>query len=189
MLGWQPMDAPGAFHNIQVLVRATIKSAGCPNVRLSLIKRDLSEARVVVGLSTGVVTATLAVTSYSVEDRGGGWWRISLICDSGTGVNTPIMRIRLLDSASNTIYLGDTAKGIDVCELQARLPTGYDLFVPLDAAGVALGADGGSAWFFTYVPTEAGLLSKEARFTAMFNEEIKPGLKRIISGELEVRYA
>ena len=60
--------------------------------------------------------------------------------------------------------------------------------MPADANGLAIGADGGSSWFFVPVPTDAGLVLKEARFTAMFNEDIRPGLNRVISGELEVRY-
>ena len=177
-----------AFDNIAVLLRTTLRSAGRPNVRLSLIDRAAGEPRVDVNLATGAVTAAVNVASYSVEDRGGGWWRISLICNTAAGIGTPVIRIRLLDAGSGAAYAGDVTKGIEVCEVQARIPTGYDLFVPADANGLAIGADGGSSWFFVPVPTDAGLVLKEARFTAMFNEDIRPGLNRVISGELEVRY-
>jgi hypothetical protein len=108
---------------------------------------------------------------------------------TGVGAAVPSMRILLRDDSGASTYLGDIAKGIDVCEVQARPVTGYDAFVPSDANGNALGADGGAAWFFTYLPTDAGLVWAEARFTGPYSEEIKPGMIRIISADLEVRYA
>ena len=85
--------------------------------------------------------------------------------------------------------IGARSTVFDICEVQARFSTGYDLFKPSDANGKALGADGGSAWFYTLVPTEAGLIMAEAKFTGPFSEAIEPGMIRIVSAELEVRHA
>lgn len=174
--------------NLPVIICATIRAAGRNRVRLSIIDRGEVENLVEVNLTSGTVTASNGVVA-TVQNRKNGWWRITAVASTGAGSSPPQMRIRLLDGGGASSYGGDNTKGIEVCEVQARIATGYDLFVPADANGQALGADGGSAWFFTNVPTEAGLQSKEAKFTAMFTEEIRPGLNRIIAGELEIRYA
>lgn len=101
----------------------------------------------------------------------------------------PTCRISLRDDSGATSYAGDISKGLDICEVQARFRTGHDLFTPSDASGKALGADGGSAWFYTLVPTEAGLTMAEAKFAGPFAEAIEPVMIRIITAELEVRHA
>ena len=101
----------------------------------------------------------------------------------------PSVRIALRDDTGALSYTGDAAKGFDICEVQARFQTGFDLFVPSHATGKGLGADGGAAWFYTLVPTEEGLIMAEAKFVAPFAEAIEPGMIRIITAELEVRHA
>lgn len=175
--------------NLQVQCRATIKAAGRTNVRLFLLDRAGTAASVDIDLTTGALSNLTGLTSCTVQDRGNGWWRVTWVASTGTGASVPIMRFGLMQPAGTVSYLGDITKGIDICEVQARIVTGYDLFVPSDANGLALGADGGAAWFWTYISVGGGLSLVEARFTGPYKAAATPGLNRIITAELEVRNA
>jgi hypothetical protein len=129
------------------------------------------------------------LVSSSIEDRGNGWWRVTITNSSGVGASVPILRIGALDAAGLQSYLGDITKGLDVCEMQARVPTGYDLFVPSDALGNAMGANGGSAWFWMQVAVGGGLTLAETRFTGPYKAVAMSGLRWSVTAEVEVRNA
>jgi hypothetical protein len=178
-----------AVNNADLLARATVKAAGRTLGRLWIHRRDGFEAYTEFDLTAGTLAGQNYLLSRSIEDRGNGWWRVTIAANLSSGVDTPSVRIALRDASGALSYTGDAAKGFDICEVQARFPTGYDLFVPSDANGKGLGADGGAAWFYTLVPTEEGLVMAEAKFVGPFDEAIEPGMNRIITAELEVRYA
>lgn len=175
--------------SVTLISRATIKAAGRSKARLALIDRASVSNSVDINLTTGVLSGASGLIAQTVSNRGNGWWRVTITASTGIGAAVPIMRINAADDAGAVNYTGDIAKGLDICEVQGRLLSGYDLFTPSDVNGKALGADGGSAWFYTLVPTEGGLIMAEARFAGPFSEAIEPGLIRIVSAELEVRHA
>lgn len=178
-----------AVDNANLLFRATVKPFGRTYGRIWIHRRDTFEAYTEFDLTAGTLGGQAYLLSRSIEDRGDGWWRITIAANLSSGVASPSVRIALRDAGGLLSYTGDAAKGFDICEVQARFMTGYDLFVPSDAGGMGLGADGGAAWFYTLVPTEEGLIMAEAKFVGSFDEAIEPGMNRIITAELEVRYA
>lgn len=178
-----------AVDNANLLFRATVKPFGRTLGRIWINRRDTFEAYTEFDLAAGTLGGQANLLTRSIEDRGNGWRRITITANLATGGITPMVRIALCDDGGALNYTGDAAKGLDVCEVQARFVTGYDLFTPSDATGRGLGADGGAAWFKTLVPTEEGLVMAEARFTGSFDEGIEPGMIRIVTAEVEVRYA
>ena len=178
-----------AVDNANLLFRATVKPFGRSLGRIWIHRRDTFEAYTEFDLAAGTLGGQADLLTRSIEDRGNGWWRITITANLAAGAITPMVRIALRDDSGAMTYAGDAAKGLDVCEVQARFVTGYDLFVPSDANGKGLGADGGAAWFYTLVPTEEGLIMAEAKFVGPFDEVIEAGFVRIVTAELEVRHA
>lgn len=178
-----------AVDNEKLVFSATIKAAG--RTRARLFERDgLSVLKSVdVNLTTGVLSNATGVDSSAILDRGNGWWRVTLIAGTSAGATAPEVRIDLLNDSSGNFYAGDITKGLDVCEVQARLSTGYDLFVPTETDGKALGSDGGSAWFYLPVASGGGLTTAEARFTGPYKVSTMSGLRRAVTAEVEVRSA
>lgn len=180
-------NLPGAaFDNVSVLCRATIRAAGRTKARLTLLDRTATTLSVDVDLSAGTLSGLISAT---ISDRGNGWWRVTIIATSGTGASVPVMRINALDPSGAASYAGDVTKGLDICELQARLVTGYDLFVPADTDGTGLGPSGGSAWYWTSIANGGGLNWAEARFTGPYKAVAASGLNWSVTAEVEVRDA
>lgn len=178
-----------AVDTITILGRATIKAAGRTKARLSLVDRAGVVGSVDIDLTAGTLAGSTGLVSSTIEGRGNGWWRVTITDSSGVGVAVPILRINALDAAGALSYLGDITKGLDICELQARIPTGFDLFVPSDALGNAMGANGGSAWFWMPVAVGGGLTLAETRFTGSYKAVAMSGLRWSVTAEVEVRNA
>jgi hypothetical protein len=177
-----------AIDDTVVVCSATIKGVDRTEARVALVDRASTTLSVDIDLTTGVLSGPSGLLSYSASDRGGGWWRVIITANTGTGAASPIMRVSA--KAGGLInYAGDIAKGLDICEVQARLMTGYDLFLPTDANGKALGSDGGSAWFYMPIASGGGLLTAEARFTGPYKVSTLPALRRVVTAEVEVRNA
>jgi hypothetical protein len=174
---------------ITVLCRATVRAAGRTKARLTFVDRASAVQIVNIDLATGVLSGATGLLSTTVQDRGNGWWRVTWTASTGVGAAAPIMRINALDGTGLASYLGDTGMGLDICEMQARRLTGFDLFVPSDAAGKALGASGGSAWTYMPVATGGGLITAEARFTGPYDANAAAGLMWTVKGQMEVRNA
>lgn len=184
------LNLPGAaFDNITLWACATINAAGRTKARVQLVDRAGAANFVDIDLTTGALSNATGLLTYTAQARGNGWWRVTITDNSGTGSAVPILRINALDATGTLSYAGDVTKGLDICELQARIATGYDLFVPAAADGTGLGANGGSAWFFTSIAAGGGLTWAEARFTGPYKAPAQPGLIRIVSAEVEVRNA
>lgn len=184
------VNLPGAnVDNISILARATLRAAGRTKARLAIVDRAGLAGTVDIDLTTGILSGANGLLSYSVLDRGNGWWRVTITDNSGVGAAVPIFRILALDATGAFSYTGDITKGLDICEMQARLPTGFDLFVPSDALGNAMGANGGAAWFWMLVPAGGGLTLAETRFTGPYKAVAMSGLRWSVTAEVEVRNA
>lgn len=178
-----------AVDNGNLLFRATIRGVGRSLGRLWIATRSGAAAYTEFDLAAGSLGAQSGLVARTIEDRGNGWYRITITANLGTGALTPGIRIALRDAGNTDTYVGDTTRGFDVAEVQARFTTGYDLFVPSDAAGLALGAAGGTAWTFIPVATGGGLRLAEARFSGKYAANAGPGLIWTVKGEMEVRNA
>lgn len=179
-----------ALDNSVVVCSATVKGfGGRTKARLAMLDRASTVLSVDIDLTAGVLSSPSGLVSWSARDRGNGWWRVTISANTGVGVATPIMRVIMLDGTGLANYLGDITKGLDVCEVQARISTGYDLFVPTETDGKALGSDGGSAWFYLPVASGGGLTTAEARFTGPYKVSTMSGLRRTVTAEVEVRSA
>lgn len=179
----------GALASNTVLCRATIKAAGRGYARLGMVNRAGVLVWTNVDLAAGSLGTSSGLISATLEDRGSGWWRVTITADSGVGGADPILRIAALSDASTVTYAGSAAAALSVCEVNARLVTGYDLFVRTDAAGGALGASGGSAWVEMPLAVGGGYAWREARFTGPFKAQAGAGLNWDVSAALEVRNA
>jgi hypothetical protein len=180
---------PAVLDGDEVAIRATLRAAGRSAARVALIDRTGFVRSIAIDLTTGVLSDPTGISASAVRDRGDGWWRVMMTAPAGTGVAVPEMRIVLLNGAGEVTYAGDGVSGVAVCEVNARVATGYDLFLPTDATGHALGAAGGSAWFLTQMAFGGGFQTVEARFEAPFEAKVLPGLGWHVTSRLEVRYA
>lgn len=179
-----------AANGLPLALTATLRAAGRSLVRFILVGRDGVYHSVTANLISGLVTGQTGLPSaIRMIPRGNGWHRVSFEASVGTGLAIPFWAIELLDGSGANSYAGIDGAGVDVCEVQARVRTGYDLFCPCDAGGYALGAAGGSAWFTIPLATGGGIGSGEARFAAMWRGGAKAGLNWQVSGQLEVRNA
>lgn len=182
-------DADFAVDGANLQFCATIKAAGRTLGRLDVTDRNGVSLYSEFDLGTGTLGSQSGLISRAIADRGNGWYRVTILANIGIGASTPSVVVRLRDGAGASTYLGDIAKGFDVCETQVRFLTGNDLFLPTDTDGTVLGAAGGSAWFFTDIATGGGLVNAEARFTGPYKAVAKSGLNWIVTGEVEVRNA
>lgn len=192
-------DTSGALHYAQasltgaiaggtVLVRATLKSDGRDVARLSFFDRAGVARYTNIDLSSGALGDTSGVVTRTTEDRGDGWWRVTLTADVGTGGSTPVMRVQSL-SGGATNYTGDGVSTLSACEIGARMVTGADLHLRTDADGLALGAASGAAWAWMPVAVGNGLTYAECRFRTMFKAQAQAGLNWQVSAQVEVRNA
>ncbi len=101
----------------------------------------------------------------------------------------PSLSVELMSDGATSSYAGDGSSALAVCEVQARLVTGYDLFVRSGAGGTALGAAGGSAWVLMPLAFGGGLRTVEARFEGPWHAEALPGLSWQVSARMEGRNA
>ena len=181
--------AGGLPDNTATLVRATLRAQGRGFAHLALLDKASAVDGAMLNLATGELTGPVGLLSSTVQSRGNGWWRVTLTADSGVGVGSPRLRIRLFPTASIASYTGDGTSGVAVCEVQARLVTGFDLFVRTGADGRALGAAGGAGWVLMPIPFGSGLRTVEARFQASWSAQVIGGIGYKVTAEVEVRNA
>jgi hypothetical protein len=172
-----------------VLIRATLKPGGRDNARISYTGWDNVQAYQDINLTTAALGASSGVLSSEVESRGDGWVRVTMTAAAGTGATTPSMRLQSLNASLASTYTGDGASTLSICEVGARMVTGYDLHLRTDSDGNALGAAGGSAWVEMPVAVGGGMVTAEARFTGMFKAQALAGLNWQITAQAEVRNA
>lgn len=184
------LTAASEVNSTTISLSATIKGFGGRfKAQLQLVDRAGGGKSVDIDLNTGVLSGASGTLTTASKSRGNSWWRVSLTADSGIGVSIPQIRVNALDDSGAASYVGDITKGLNVCETQARLVTGYDLFMPADANGLIAGADGGSAWFYMPVASGSGLTTAEARFVGPYKVSTMAGLRRTVTAEVEVRNA
>lgn len=180
----------GPLDGDEVALVASLQAAGRSAVRIGLLDRAGVFQSVDLNLASGALTAVeAAILSCEASARGASWWRVILRVEAGTGIDDPKFRITLKDGSGNTTYTGDGSSGVSICEVNARVATGYDLFLATDADGNAVGAAGGSAWFQMPLPLGGGFGTVEARFEAPFSAKVLSGLGWHVTGQLEVRNA
>lgn len=193
-------DTATSEHYVQLSVAAvsssvvsycvTLKSAGRTTARIGLVDRSGAVLLYTeVDLATGTLGAQSGLASRSINDRGNGWWRITITANCGAGASDPQMLIAALSAAGVASYAGAGTAALSVCEINARVATGYDLFVRTDATGNALGAAGGSAWVTVPLAAGAGFSYVEARFKGTFKAAVDTGLRWTVSAEMEMRNA
>ena len=179
-----------AANGIPLVIRGTFRAAGRSRLRLDLVDRAGVLQGCGIDLATGLQTATYgSPTSIRIEPRGAGWWRVTVQAATGTGSGTPLMRVGLMDADGQPDYPGIAGQGIDICEVQARIFTGQDLFVPSDSGGFALGAAGGTAWFRIPLATDGREVLCDARMDQMWTAQLMEALSGEISLTMEVRNA
>ncbi|MES2664992.1 MAG: hypothetical protein V4712_02770 [Pseudomonadota bacterium] len=182
------LPLPGAaFDNIAIAAHASLAPAGRDRARVSIVSRASVSSFADIDLLTGAVLNQSGLSSLTVTPRPFGFWAVALVAGSGVGVANPVMRVQPM--APGASYTGDGLSGIAVAELSARISTGFDLFVPCDVSGKALGGEGESAWFLYDMPLGGGLTRCECRFIGPYAPEGKPGFKWYVGANLEARRA
>jgi len=185
----QKVLTPAPLDGTMVIGCASLHVAGRKWARLGLVDRAGALCWTNVNVETGEFGGMGGLVSRTIKDRGDGWWRVSITALSGTGATNPVLRLALLDATPTAYYAGDGLSGVDVCEVNARVVTGYDLFVRSDASGNALGASGGSAWVTVPIAVGGGFRYVEARFRGTFKAVASSGLNWDVTAMLEVRNA
>jgi len=180
---------PGLPAGVEVRATLSLRAAGRARVRAGLLGTDAVLRDLAVHLGTGAGSGASGVTFWSVTDRGNGWWRVSFRVTTGAGAGVAALRVSLCDDSGAASYVGTGVSGADLAEVNLRLHTGADLYLPTDAAGAARGAAGGPAWAMIPVWTGGPVTPVECRFEQTFTVEVKPGLNTHVSAPLEVRHA
>ncbi len=180
---------PDAGVSGELLCRATLKSAGRRNVKLALFDRAGVECWTNVDLVTGALGLQSGLSSRLIEDRGNGWWRVTVTAPVSTGAAVPATRISILSPDLVISYAGNSGQGIAVSEIGARMATGFDLHLRTDAAGKALGAAGGAGWALVPIAAGGGFKAVEARFNGPFKAQAGAGLNWSVTAQMEVRNA
>jgi len=175
--------------NQSVWMTATLKAAGRSQVRLSILDRAATVRQVSCDLSDGSVISNWDLETFSIRDRGNGWWRVAFVSPAGAGITTPQARIQLIGDTGYLNYTGNGTSGVLICEANVRRKTGHDLFLPTSASGDAFGAAGGSAWFETRLPFGGGFKTVQSRFEGPFTATARPGLNWNVSARMETRNA
>lgn len=179
-----------AANGLPLALTATMRAAGRSLVRFILVGRDGVYHSVTANLTSGLLTGQTGLPSaIRMIPRNNGWHRVSFEASVGTGLAIPFWAIELLDGNGANSYAGIDGAGVDVCEVQARVRTGQDLFVPCDADGYALGAAGGTAWFKIALATDGREVSLEANMDEMWNAQIGEALSGEVTLTMEVRNA
>lgn len=186
---WISCPVAGLADGATGLFTISARAAGRSLARVIIVGRDGVGRRLDVDLATGAGSNASNLMAWSVTSRGNGWWRIAIRATVGTGLNTALARVQMLQSPGVTNYLGDAGLGVDLAECNVRIPTGADLYLPTDATGAARGAAGGPAWAMIPVFTGGAVTPVECRFERTFTTEVKPGLNVHVSAPLEVRHA
>lgn len=169
--------------------RATIRAAGRSFARLTILTKAAESRFATIDLATGAVVGSSGIDSAVVTDRGGGWWRLTVLAGAGVGVLAPRLRINAMATSGTLAHLGDGTSGVDVCEVQGRISDGYDGFAHTDATGAAQGAGGGSAWVRLPLIFGGGLSTVEARPTGVYRARPGKGLYWNVTCGFEVRNA
>lgn len=138
-------------------------------------------------LATGELSAVDAgVTARSRPHR--GWQRLQLTAPAGEGGETPRLRVGALDAGAAAYAGSDGAAALALGQVNLRRGAS-GVFVPCDATGAALGAAGGSAWFFCEIGTGGGLVRRELLPLAALRASPRPGLNWEFEIETEARDA
>jgi hypothetical protein len=180
-----------APENRVMVLQATMRAAGRPRARLAVLRRNNSGASATIDLTTGLITtATNLEGAAIVTNRGGGWWRVRIEVNMLTGPTAPQMRVFLVTETGLASYAGDGVSGISVCEVSARVKSNTgDLHLRTDSTGRALGAAGGTAWFFNTVALGGGTTRAEMRFSSPWRVETLPGYNWLVTAPVEIRNA
>lgn len=171
-----------------VLVTASLRAAGRGQARLAVLGRDSVLRRLDIDLATGAGSNAAGLLAWAVADRGNGWWRVQLRAVAGIGAAVPQARVYTLLAGSDS-FVGDPGAGVDIAEVNARVPDGTDPYLPTDTGGTVRGAAGGAAWSMIPLWTGGLYTPVEARFEGMWSVEVLPGLHTRVSAPLEVRNA
>jgi hypothetical protein len=167
-----------------------LRPAGRTLARVAVIGRDGTERWCEINAATGAITGSFGLTGApTLLPLADGAVRLAMVAPVGTGGADPVLRVQLLQGAGVTSYAGTPGLGLAVSEVNARLATGADLYLPTDAAGRARGVAGGAAWAWVPVWTGGVFKPQETRLERMYSLEILPGLHARVSAPLEVRHA
>lgn len=173
-----------------VSVAATCRDAGRGWARLRVVGRNAATtAFATLDLATGAVASQSGCLQVEVKDRGAGWWRLALTGSVGAGAAAPTLRVALMAGPTLSVYAGDGASGVDVCEVNARRGPTLDLVLPTQGDGSAWGAAGGTGWFRAPLAFGGGVRFVEARPIGRFRAVMGQGFNWDVSGSLEVRDA
>jgi hypothetical protein len=167
----------------------SLRAAGRTLARVQMVGRDGTSRFLDVDLTAGASINASGLIASSVKVLRGGWYRATITATVGSGGSSPIARVTLMSAPVTTSYAGDPLLGIDIAEVNVRRQTGYDLYVPTDADGVATGAAGGAAWALIPMWTGGDLTRLECRFEGPFSTQVLEGLNVNVSAPIEVRYA
>ncbi len=102
----------------------------------------------VFDLSTGTVSSLGSYMSASITPLNNGWWRISATFNpsAGSGLSTWV-GLELYDDSNNSVYAGDTTKGIYTTGFQWELGSFATSYIPTTTAAVTRAKD------FITIPT------------------------------------
>lgn len=179
-----------ATDNLVLALTATLRVAGRTRARLMLVDRAGTQHALNCDLSAGTIIGTNGTPlAMSIRPRGDGWHRVTMEASTGIGAGVPAMRLGLLGPAGEVSYPGTAGYGVDVCEVQARVRTGQDLFLPADADGRALGMAGGAAWARMAVAVEGREVLSEVRLSEDYAMQLMTALSAEVTLAMEVRNA
>ncbi|WP_426033340.1 phage head spike fiber domain-containing protein [Cypionkella sp. TWP1-2-1b2] len=188
-LHYTRLNLPDAADNQTLQLQVSLQAAGRQFARLAFYDRAAIQRYTDIDLINGVMSAQSGLASRLLENRGNGWWRLTIAAAVGSGGNVPNMRVFLMPTAATTNYAGDGISGLAISEIGVRTVTGFDLHLRTGTNGKALGAAGSTAWVQMPIAVGGGYKFVEARFKAPFKATAGAALNWNVSAQMEVRNA
>jgi hypothetical protein len=182
------LSPPGWTAGDRATAVLSLLPIGRSQARVGIVGRDGVQRRADVDLSLRTVLALDANVEVAVSPLG-AWTRVRITAPVGGGGNPVRLRVTTMD-AGLVSFAGSDGPALGVGQVNARRGRSEQgVFVPTAADGTALGAAGGSAWFFCQIAVGGGYVRREVLPLGPLLAEPRPSLNWEFTLAVEARDA
>jgi hypothetical protein len=182
------LAAPGWTAGDRATAVLSLLPVGRSQARVGLVGRDGVQRRVDVNVALRTVLALDADVEAAVSPVG-AWTRVRITAPIGTGAAPVRLRVTAMEAGLASFPGGD-GPALGVGQINARRgQREQGVFVPTGADGTALGAAGGSAWFFCPIAVGGGYVRRAVLPLGPLSAEPLPSLAWEFTLPVEARDA
>ena len=129
-------DAPAIADDAPQAIAFFAKAGERSDVRALLLGKDGVSRQQWFDLAAGTVGTSVNGATGSIRSLDNGWFRCSIVADSGNGGTTPEMDIHLGENGENVTYTGDGVSGLFLWGIQFEVDTPVATsYMPASATG------------------------------------------------------